>query len=36
MGIAVCMLQRSVDKDIYQPTLQFETVRKMRSAYSNV
>ena len=36
MGIADCMLQRSVDKDIYQPTLQFETVRKMRSAYSNV
>ena len=36
MGISICMLQRSLDKGRYQPTLQFETIRKMRSAYSNV
>ena len=36
MGIAVYMLRRSLDKGRYQPTLQFEIVRKMRSAYSNV
>ena len=36
MGIAVCMLQRSLDKGRYQHTLQFETVRKLRSAYSNI
>ena len=33
MGIAVCMLQRSLDKDWYRDTLQFETVRKLRSVF---
>ena len=36
MWIAVCMLQRLLGKSRYQPTLQFESVRKMSSAYSNV
>jgi len=36
MGIAVCMLQRSLKKGRYRDTLQFETVRKLRSAYSNI
>lgn len=36
MGIAVRMLQRSLDKRKYWDTLQFETVRKLRSAYSNI
>lgn len=35
MKIDVCMLRRSLDKGRHQPTLQFETVRKMQSAYSN-
>ena len=36
MGIAVCMLQRFLDKGRYQNYLQFETVRNLRSAYSNI
>ena len=36
MGIAVCMLERSLDKGRYRNTLQFETVRKLRSAFSNI
>ena len=36
MEITVCMLRRSLGKDKYQPTLQYQTVRKMRSTYSNV
>ena len=36
MGIAVCMLQRSLEKGRYRDTLQFETVRKLRSTYSNI
>ena len=32
MGIAVCMLQHSLDKGRYQNNLQFETVRKLRSS----
>ena len=36
MGIAVCMLERSLDKGRYRTTLQFETVRKLRSAFSNI
>ena len=36
MGIAVCMLQRLLDKDRYRDTLQFETVRKLRSTFSNI
>ena len=36
MGIAVCMLRRFWDKGRYQSILQFESVRKMHSAYSNV
>ena len=35
MGLAVCMLVRSLDKGRHQCTLQFESVRKMRSAFSN-
>ena len=36
MGVAVCMLVRSLDKGRYRATLQYDTVRKMRSAYSNI
>ena len=36
MGIAVCMLRRFWDKGRYQSILQFESVSKMHSAYSNV
>ena len=36
MGLAVGMLIRSLDKGRYQSTLQFESVRKMRSAFSNM
>ena len=36
MGIAVCMLQRSLDKGRYREILQFKTVRKLRSTYSNI
>lgn len=36
MGIAVCILQHSLDKDRYRDTLQFETVRKLRSTFSNI
>ena len=36
MGIAVSVLMRSLDKGRYQNTLQYESVRKMRSAFSNV
>ena len=36
MGIAVSILLRSLDKGRYQNTLQYESVRKMRSAFSNV
>ena len=36
MSLAVSMLKRSLDKGIYQATVQFETVRKTRSAYSNI
>ena len=36
MGIAVYMLQRSLDKGRYRENLQFETVRKLTSAYSNI
>ena len=36
MGIAVYMLQRSLDKGRYRENLQFETVRNLRSAYSNI
>ena len=36
MGIAVCTLKRSLDKGRYQSTLQYESVRKMRSSYSNI
>ena len=33
--LAVCMLLRSLDKGRHQSTLQFKSVRKMRSAFSN-
>ena len=36
MGIAVTLLGKSLDKGLYGPTVQFETARKLRSAYSNV
>ena len=36
IGIAVCLLQRSLDKGRYRDILQFETVRKLRSAFSNI
>ena len=36
MGLAVVMLHKSLDKGKYRNTVQFETVRKVRSAYSNV
>ena len=36
MGLAVCILVRSLDKGRYQSTLQYKSVRKLRSAYSNV
>jgi len=36
MEIAVCMLQRSLDKGRYRDTLQVETVRKLRSVYLNI
>ncbi len=36
MGIAIVMLQRSLDKGIHDKTIQFETVRKFRSAASNI
>ena len=36
MGIAVCILQRSLDKERYRDTLQFETVCMLRSTYSNI
>ena len=35
IGLAVCMLVRSLDKGRHQSTLQFKSVRKMRSAISN-
>lgn len=35
MGLAVCMINRSLDKGRHYSTLQFESVRKMFSAYSN-
>ena len=36
MGIATCLLRRSLDRGKYRETLQFETVRKLHSAYSNI
>jgi hypothetical protein len=36
MGIAVVMVQRSLNKGHYADTLQFETVRKFHSAASNI
>ena len=36
VGIAVCILIRSLDKGRQQSTLQYESVRKLRSTYSNV
>ena len=36
MGIATCLLQRSLERGKYRETLQFETMRKLRSAYSNL
>jgi hypothetical protein len=36
MGIAIVLLQRSLDKGKYDKTVQFETIRKFRSAASNV
>ena len=36
MGIAVVLLGKSLDKGLYGPNVQFETVRKLRSSYSNL
>ena len=36
MGLAIIMLQKSLDKGRYKATVQFETVRKLRAAFSNV
>ena len=36
MGLAIVMLHKSLDKGKYRDTVQFETVRKLRAAYSNV
>jgi hypothetical protein len=36
MGVAVVMLQRSLNKGGYNPTLQHETVQKFRAATSNI
>ena len=36
VGIACCILQKTLDKGNYGPNVQFETARKLRSGYSNV
>ena len=36
MGVAVCILIRSLDEGQNDDTVQFETARKMRAGYSNV
>ena len=36
VGIAVCMLQRSLDKGGYRDMVQFETAGKLKSAHSNI
>ena len=36
MGLAVGLLRKSLDKGIHGPTVQFQTARRLRSAYSNV
>jgi hypothetical protein len=36
MGIAVCVLLRTLDRGINEPTIQFGTARKFRSAFSNI
>jgi hypothetical protein len=35
MGVAVVILERSMDKGVYKDTLQFQTARKLRSVFSN-
>lgn len=36
MGLAIILLRKSLDRGIHAPTVQFETARKIRSAYSNL
>ena len=36
MTLAISLLRKSLDKGIYGPTVQFETARRLRSAYSNL
>jgi hypothetical protein len=36
IGVAVVILERSMDKGIYRDTIQFQTARKLRSVFSNV
>ena len=36
MGIATCLLRRTLDRGKYRETLQFEMVRKLHSSYSNI
>ena len=36
VGIACCILRKTLKPGLYGPNIQFETARKLRSAYSNV
>ena len=36
MGLAVGLLRKSLDKGVHGPTVQFQTARRLRSAYSNL
>ena len=36
MGLAITLLRKSLDKGIHGPNVQFETARRLRSAYSNL
>ena len=36
IGITTCLLRRSLERGKYRENLQFETVRKLRSAYLNL
>ena len=36
MGLAITLLRKSLDKGVHGPNVQFETARRLRSAYSNL
>ena len=36
VGIACCILRKTLQPGLYGPNVQFETARKLRSAYSNI